>query len=398
MKNINFESLKNSFDNFNKNIIKDNSKILFRVVDTIYENSNKIFKIYKNSEIYNLKLNILKYIFKIIKKEKNTGDIKNFVKELNYNYKKQQVIVNSIADLKLNLEEFQKNINEKNRIEKENELIFDNIIKNFINFFSETKEYCDKFNKILERDKFNEIDKINFIIKFDDNLYKKNFENIFDLRYILQEYYDDIFNKNFNNCNYDNDFFEKYFISLFTDKCNLKYKSNKSQKNVFEAFCINFFKLELNIQYDNDNFDSNMSAGKRAILLLKFLIEIDQDKYPILIDQPEDDLDSKSIYKYLTNYIKETKKNRQIIIVSHNPNIVVGCDSEEVIIAKQQNKKFFYKSGSLENTYNKNLNNNLIENDNISIKKNVCDILEGGETAFKIRELKYDINNNNNNI
>lgn len=77
---------------------------------------------------------------------------------------------------------------------------------------------------------------------------------------------------------------------------------------------------------------------------------------PILIDQPEDDLDNRSIYVELVNFIKEKKNERQIIIVTHNANIVIGADSEEIIIANQQGAntpnetfRFEYRSGSIEN-------------------------------------------------
>ena len=76
-------------------------------------------------------------------------------------------------------------------------------------------------------------------------------------------------------------------------------------------------------------------------------------------------------YNY-QDYIKEAKKRRQIILVSHNPNIVVGCDSEEVIIAQQKNKKFYYRSGSLENSYLSDKNSNITP-ETAGIRENVLD-------------------------
>ena len=71
-----------------------------------------------------------------------------------------------------------------------------------------------------------------------------------------------------------------------------------------------------------------------------------------MLDQPEDDLDNRSIYYDLVSFIKKKKKERQIIIVTHNPNLVVGADSEEVLVANQHgkksknmSKKFEYVSG-----------------------------------------------------
>jgi ABC-type lipoprotein export system ATPase subunit len=56
-------------------------------------------------------------------------------------------------------------------------------------------------------------------------------------------------------------------------------------------------------------------------------------KFPILIDQPEDDLDNRSIFNELIPFIREKKIERQFIIVTHNANVVLGGDAEEVIVA-----------------------------------------------------------------
>ena len=153
-------------------------------------------------------------------------------------------------------------------------------------------------------------------IKFDQKLYKTQFENVFDMRGGTET------NKKYNYfdyaCNPDVENYKNHFFNLFSNKDNLKYKSGKSQKDLLENLYINLIKPELKIQYDGDLFNNTMSAGKRAILLLKILIGVNtEDKTPILIDQPEDDLDSKSVYKHLVNYIRDAKKRRQIIIVSH---------------------------------------------------------------------------------
>lgn len=99
-----------------------------------------------------------------------------------------------------------------------------------------------------------------------------------------------------------------------------------------------------------------MSPGKKALVLLELLISLENSKCPILIDQPEDDLDNRSIYEDLVQFIREKKHERQIIIVTHNANIVLGADAEEVIIANQNGKdtenayrRFEYRSGAIEN-------------------------------------------------
>ena len=120
-------------------------------------------------------------------------------------------------------------------------------------------------------------------------------------------------------------------------------------------------------------------------------------KCPILIDQPEDNLDNRAIYNELVKYIKKKKRERQIILVTHNPNIVVGADSEEVIVANQNGKnapnengiKFQYVFGSLENSKKRVNQMGQAILKCCGIREHVCDILEGGEDAFRDRENKY---------
>ena len=158
----------------------------------------------------------------------------------------------------------------------------------------------------------------------------------------------------------------------------------------------NWFKLKFDVEYENDNL-SDMSPGKRSFVVLKLLLDFSDKKCPILIDQPEDNLDNRAIYNELVKYIREKKKERQIILVTHNPNIVVGADSEEVIVANQNGKnapndgsiKFQYVTGSLENNSSRIDDVNVPILNRCGIREHVCDILEGGENAFRDRENKY---------
>lgn len=148
------------------------------------------------------------------------------------------------------------------------------------------------------------------------------------------------------------------------------------------------------LKYDNDDF-SQMSQGKKAFVILTLILEFSQDKKPVIIDQPEDSLDNRSIYQDLTRYLKSKKKERQIILVTHNPNVVVGSDAENVIVANQNSSKtpnknnvqFSYINGPLENTFLNPNSERLLESK--GIREHVIEILEGGKEAFKERENKY---------
>ena len=142
-----------------------------------------------------------------------------------------------------------------------------------------------------------------------------------------------------------------------------------------------------------------MSPGKKGTVLLILFLQISSSEFPILIDQPEDNLDNRTIYDLLCQMIKEKKKERQIIIVSHNANLVVATDSENIIVANQEAQstigirskyRFEYVNGSLEHSFAKNEKEKEILYQQ-GIKEHVCDILEGGDEAFKQREKKYSI-------
>lgn len=187
------------------------------------------------------------------------------------------------------------------------------------------------------------------------------------------------------------------FDLLIENKITLK-GGNNNVSLAQKILSTNFFKISYDIIYE-DIF-KQMSEGKKAFVVLMLLLDFSNKDCPILIDQPEDDLDNRAIYNELVTYIKRKKKERQIIIVTHNPNIVVGADSELVIVSNQHgvnspNKsdfKFDYVHGSLEMSkeFDENIKETLYSQ---GIRQHVCEILEGGFEAFKQRELRYSVNN-----
>lgn len=194
---------------------------------------------------------------------------------------------------------------------------------------------------------------------------------------------------------------EIVLIVLNGDK-DLRLRTQFSKKEALYKLLKNWFYLDFTIEYEGDKLNDQeepMSPGKKALVLLKLLIELDKSECPILLDQPEDDLDNRSIYNSLSRFIREKKSQRQIIIVSHNPNIVVGADSENVIVANQEDKDknslnknrtytFEYVSGALENSFTDDGALGILYQK--GIRDHVCEILEGGEEAFEKRELKYN--------
>lgn len=115
-----------------------------------------------------------------------------------------------------------------------------------------------------------------------------------------------------------------------------------------------------------------LSLGQKVVAMLTFILafgDYSQDFRPLLIDQPEDNLDSQYIYKNLIKHLRETKTQRQIIIATHNSTIVTNAKAEQVIVMQSDNIH-----GWVENR------GYLTEN---AIKKNILNYLEGGIESFK---------------
>lgn len=135
-------------------------------------------------------------------------------------------------------------------------------------------------------------------------------------------------------------------------------------------------KIQYSIDYDRVDI-RKLSPGTRGIVLLLLYLALDDaDDRPLIIDQPEENLDPKSIFDELVGLFVEAKGKRQVIMVTHNANLVVNADADQVIVAEAGPHKqgelppISYTSGGLES---------------LNIRKAVCDILEGGERAFQER-------------
>jgi hypothetical protein len=144
--------------------------------------------------------------------------------------------------------------------------------------------------------------------------------------------------------------------------------------------------LNYGLKYKGVDLDK-LSPGTKGIVLLILYLGMDVgDSRPLVVDQPDENLDNESIYNLLTTYFRDAKKRRQIVLITHNPNMVVNGDSEQVIVAscgRQQNgfPEITYQSGALENASPEDFN----------IRRQVCQILEGGDVAFRKREQRYSL-------
>lgn len=129
-------------------------------------------------------------------------------------------------------------------------------------------------------------------------------------------------------------------------------------------------QVEYSRKGDGRGFQSigQASAGQRAAAMLAFLLA--HGKEPLVLDQPEDDLDNHLIYGLVVQQIRSNKLRRQLIIVTHNPNIVVNGDAELIHVQDFNHQCHVKQTGSLQNQ---------------SMRSEVCQVMEGGEEAFERR-------------
>jgi hypothetical protein len=129
---------------------------------------------------------------------------------------------------------------------------------------------------------------------------------------------------------------------------------------------------DLRIEYQRESRwhpISQGSQGQRSAALLAFLLAFGEE--PIVLDQPEDDLDNHLIYDLIVRQIRENKLRRQLIIITHNPNVVVNGDAELVHVMEfGRGQCYVQQSGSLQE---------------IELRKEVCRVMEGGHEAFSRR-------------
>lgn len=147
---------------------------------------------------------------------------------------------------------------------------------------------------------------------------------------------------------------------------------------------LGFYNYVSSLSYLNVSFSlkmgekdlSQLSPGEKGTVLLIFYLALDKENLPLIIDQPEDNLDNQSVFKKLVPCVIEAKKNRQVILITHNPNLALACDSDLVIYCEKNQKanEISYVSGAIEDGY---------------IREKMIDILEGTMPAFDLRADKY---------
>lgn len=178
------------------------------------------------------------------------------------------------------------------------------------------------------------------------------------------------------------------FLAEFRKLPPAKYmRAGVTVQDVFDwLYEVEHVRLSYGIKYNGTDLEK-LSPGTKGIVLLILYLGMDvKDTRPLIVDQPDENLDNESIYALLTSYFRSAKKRRQIVLITHNPNLVVNSDSEQVIVASAERREngmphISYSAGSLENN----------TPESHGIRQRVCRILEGGSDAFRKREMRYSL-------
>ena len=154
-------------------------------------------------------------------------------------------------------------------------------------------------------------------------------------------------------------------------------KKDRSATEVYDfIFGLEYLKPQYTLMFQDAQIEQ-LSPGQRGALLLIFYLLVDKDSNPIILDQPEENLDNETIVSLLVPVLTEAKQKRQIIMVTHNPNLAVVCDAEQIIhceFSRSDSNNISYISGAIECSI---------------INTKAVDVLEGTMIAFDNRKIKY---------
>ncbi|WP_343009334.1 TrlF family AAA-like ATPase [Clostridium celatum] len=239
-----------------------------------------------------------------------------------------------------------------------NNLLKDTSIKLKVKKFRNTEHFEAKFREIIQKKQSFDEDINKIVEECANGNIVKNIDKLADkLKNINSSGENDsAYSAKFNNVikGLNNEQIAEISMFIPEDYIEIEYKLSGS--NVYKSL-------------------KNASAGQRTSAILTFILS-DGDT-PLILDQPEDDLDNHLIYDLVVERLRICKEKRQIIVVTHNANIPVNGDAE-LIVAMDSNSRYLkvYKSGGVEED---------------ELRTEICNVMEGGEKAFLMRANRYRI-------
>lgn len=373
------------------NLIEDECKKVMDEYDSLIDSENKKSASYKINELNK------EYLELKSKLDEPQQQYRNYLEELKIWQQKYDSLNSVVLNLRNENEYLQKDLpHEIMNLRNERLIIVNEIIQNKFNIINEYKQLYLPLQEFIKE--FNEENKdynVNFNVRIRLKDFKDRYFSYINRRiwgsYMeiesseknLQQIID---NHDLNNEENIISFLDQLIISLEKNS-NEENAPNEIPKQIYNDKYEEFYNFIFGLDYLIPSYEiklgnksiNQLSPGEKGALLLIFYLLIDQNDVPLIIDQPEENLDNQSVFELLVPNIKKAKKRRQIIIVTHNPNLAVVCDSEQIIyvkIDKENKNKVEVVSGGIENK---------------DINKKILEILEGTSKAFNIRSSKYNL-------
>lgn len=221
----------------------------------------------------------------------------------------------------------------------------------------------------------------NGIFNFLKKILECDFEDASILDFVEEKEYKNI-NQNIEDIT---EFNEKDFLTLLYTRIkndlNVKTITDYLKKYIIDS---ESFSIQFNVNSKTGTEGVNfkdiklLSLGQKVVAMLDFILgysEYSSDFRPLIIDQPEDNLDNQYIYYNLVKQLRDTKEKRQIILATHNATIVTNSMSDLVCVMDSDGNNGWIKTYGYPGTKN--------------IKKEIVNCLEGGIDSFKHKQEVY---------
>ena len=146
------------------------------------------------------------------------------------------------------------------------------------------------------------------------------------------------------------------------------------QRTLAAIRCGDNYLLEFELEQGEYRRLEDLSGGQRVSVLLSLLLNT-MDERPLVIDQPEDELDNRFLFDAVLPALKRLKGRRQVIVATHNPNIVVNGDADQVIqLDATADHGRIAQAGAIEDA---------------TVRDAIMQTVDGGADAFRLRRMKY---------
>ncbi|MGD6731624.1 MAG: hypothetical protein ACPKMZ_11195 [Pleomorphochaeta sp.] len=333
------------------------NKTLFSIIDKLKEILTiDYFKKYEND--ITTALDLLDSIFVDINKNYNITEAEKKLKN---------IIVSEISQYNLKIEKAAttKEKDQRDYISRRDDFI--SIIIEAINKENEELEFPKKPNTFKG---FSEKPSCGFSFNSESNYHNKD---------VHEEFLSKLFNKNYSNV-------EK-LKSIKDSESLIEAITNCTSYEHHESVYITNLNKFLNqmcecknyiVDISNDNAALGNTLGEQSLAYFKYITEFEKDKNIFLIDQPEDHISNNNISKKLIKYLNSIRNKKQVIIVTHNPLLVVNQDVEQVIFLEKKNNKISISSGCLE-----------FEDDNVNMLELIAENMDGGKESIEKRLKVY---------